>query len=106
MSDEREIIVTQADREAAEALWALDPLVKEDFIQAFARHRINALATAPEAVRLAYGLLWHMRIDREDDNLRLASDARAALLTLLGKDEQVDGITRAKATDGRFTGAA
>ena len=26
-----------------------------------------------EAVRLAYGLLWHMQIDRRDANLRLAS---------------------------------
>lgn len=59
-----------------------------------------------EAVRLAYGLLWHMDIDRRDDNLRLASDARKALATVLTSGEQADGITRAKATDGRFTGAA
>jgi hypothetical protein len=58
------------------------------------------------AITLAYGLLWHMRIDRRDDNLCLASDARAALLTVLSKAEQAIGITQAKATDGRFTGAA
>jgi hypothetical protein len=59
-----------------------------------------------DAVTLAYGLLWHMQIDREDDNLRLASDARKALLGVMSKDDQLRGIDAAKATDGRFTGAA
>lgn len=63
-------------------------------------------ATLPSSVALAYGLLWHMTIDHEDDNLRLASDARKALLSLLSKDEQAEGITWAKLTDARFTGAA
>ena len=58
-----------------------------------------------EAINLAYGLLWHMHIDREDDNLRLASDARQALLSVMTSDDKADGITRAKATDARFTGA-
>lgn len=58
------------------------------------------------AMQLAYGLLWHMSIDREDPNLALASDARKALLSILSKDDQVRGIMAAKATDGRFTGAA
>jgi hypothetical protein len=65
-----------------------------------------AVPDRDQALRLAYGLLWHMRIDRRDDNLRLASDARRALLAVLSKDEQADGIARAKATDARFTGAA
>jgi hypothetical protein len=59
-----------------------------------------------DAVNLAYGLLWHMQIDREDDNLRLASDARKALLSVMSKDDQLRGIDAAKATEGRFTGAA
>lgn len=62
--------------------------------------------TVADAVRLAYGLLWHMHIDRNDDNLRLASDARKALLAVLSKDDQLRGIDAAKMTDGRFTGAA
>ncbi len=57
-------------------------------------------------LRLAYGLLWHMEIDRADENLKLASEARRALFTVLTKDERADGIARAKATDGRMTGAA
>ena len=59
-----------------------------------------------EAVRLAYGLLCHMRIDTTDDNLKLASDARKALLAVISKDDQLRGIDAAKMTDGRFTGAA
>jgi hypothetical protein len=59
-----------------------------------------------DAASLAYGLLWHMQIDREDDNLRLASDARKALLSVMSKDDQLRGIDAAKATEGRFTGAA
>jgi hypothetical protein len=62
--------------------------------------------THADAVRLAYGLLWHMRIDNRDPNLKLASDARKALLTVLSKDDQLRGIDAAKMTDGRFTGAA
>lgn len=58
------------------------------------------------ALNLAYGLLWHMRIDRDNPNLRLASDARRALSSVLSKDDKIDGITRAKMTDARFTGAA
>ena len=58
-----------------------------------------------DAALLAYGLLWHMHIDREDDNLRLASDARRALLEALSKEDQLIAIDRAKATDARFTGA-
>lgn len=60
----------------------------------------------PSAVQLAYGLLWHMHIDREDDNLALASDARKALMEVLSKDDQLRGIDAAKMTDARFTGAA
>ncbi len=59
-----------------------------------------------EALRLAYGLLWHMQIDTTDDNLKLASDARQALLSVMSKDDQLLGIDAAKMTDGRFTGAA
>lgn len=58
------------------------------------------------AINLAFGLLWHMEIDTRNDNLRLASDARKALWAVMSKDDQADGITRAKMTDGRFTGAA
>lgn len=50
-----------------------------------------------EAMRLAYGLLWHMNIDRSDPNLRLASDARRALLAVMSSEEMADGIARAKA---------
>lgn len=67
---------------------------------------MSDLTNHEEAVRLAYGLLWHMQIDRRDANLRLASDARLTLLSTLSKDEQADGIARAKAMDARFTGAA
>ncbi len=59
-----------------------------------------------DSIRLAYGLLWHMQIDREDDNLRLASDARQTLLSIMSKHDQLRGIDLAKATDARFTGAA
>lgn len=59
-----------------------------------------------QGIQLAYGLLWHMRIDRNDPNLALASDARKALLSVMSKDDQLRGINAAKITDGRFTGAA
>ena len=78
----------------------------------FARHRTRALEASQagedlrSAINLAYGLLWHMQIDKRDENLKLASDARAALLSVMTKDNQADGITRAKMTDAKFTGAA
>ena len=50
-------------------------------------------ALIAEAIRLAYGLLWHMRIDTRDDNLKLASDARKALLAVISKDDQLRGLT-------------
>jgi hypothetical protein len=62
--------------------------------------------TVKEAAILAYGLLWHMAIDRNDDNLRLASDARHALLLGLSEADRLRAIDAAKMTDARFTGAA
>jgi hypothetical protein len=62
--------------------------------------------TPMTAIQLAYGLLWHMTIDNHDPNLKLASDARKALLAVMSKDDQLRGIDAAKMTDGRFTGAA
>ncbi len=59
-----------------------------------------------KAINLAYGLLWHMEIDRNGDNLWLASEARKALLAVMSKDDQLRGIDAAKMTDARFTGAA
>jgi hypothetical protein len=50
-----------------------------------------------EAINIAYGLLWHMRIDRRDDNLLLASEARKMLLATMDKGDQAEGISRAKA---------
>lgn len=47
-----------------------------------------------EAIVTAYGLLWKMRIDRNDPNLALASDARTALLGVLSGDDQARGIRR------------
>lgn len=86
-------------------------------VQEVAKHRINhtrpastepadTLAEAGEALELAYGLLWHMKIDNKDINLKLASDARKALLAAIGKEGQLRGIDAAKMTDARFTGAA
>jgi hypothetical protein len=48
------------------------------------------------AAALAYGLLWHMEIDRNKHNLRLASDARKALLHALTADDRKRGIELAK----------
>jgi Lar family restriction alleviation protein len=85
-----------ADIERAQAILAkVRPVAGDDT-------RIAELA----AVQLAYGLLWHMSIDNRDPNLKLASDARKALLSTLSKDGQLRGIDAAKMTDGRFTGAA
>ena len=53
-----------------------------------------------EAVRLLTGKWPHMRIDTTDDNLKLASDARKALLAVISKDDQLRGIDAAKMTDG------
>jgi hypothetical protein len=69
-------------------------------------YRDQGRAEPMAAVRTAYGLLWHMRIDTRDPNLKLASDARKSLLWILDKGDQADGIARAKAMDGCFTGAA
>ena len=65
-----------------------------------------ARAAEASAMRLAYGLLWHMQIDREDANLKLASDARRTLASALGEADRYLGIDAAKMTDARFTGAA
>lgn len=51
------------------------------------------------AIELAYGMLWHMSIDTRDPNLKLASDARKALLSVMDKDAQSRGICSVR-TDG------
>lgn len=48
------------------------------------------------AAELAFGLLWHMRIDRRDPNLRLASDARVALGNAIGHTRKGRGIQAAR----------
>src|SRR3990167_7944118 len=54
---------------------------------------------AHDALVLAYGLLWHMEIDRNDSNLYLASEARKALLAVMTIDDQFRGLEAAKMTD-------
>ncbi len=49
-----------------------------------------------EAMQTAYGLLWSMRIDVQDDNLKKATMARKHLLDFLSKDDQMQGIARAR----------
>jgi len=58
MSEQEQVQVTQADRDAAEALrgspaYALGFYDHTPFVQAFARHRIEATAEALEAMREA-----------------------------------------------------
>lgn len=48
-----------------------------------------------EAAELAYGLLWHMWIDRYTRNGRLASDARIAIGNAIGPDRKRMGLKRA-----------
>lgn len=50
----------------------------------------------PEAVLLAYGLLWHMTIDRRLASDLLASEARRSLVAIIDRDEQSRGIELAK----------
>lgn len=53
--------------------------------------------TAGERERnLAYGLLWLMDIDRRRLNDDLAARARALLFQQMSKDDQADGIMRAR----------
>jgi hypothetical protein len=53
--------------------------------------------TETEAAEFAYGLLWSMRTDRHDPNLRMAADARVALSNVLGMDRKAKGIAAARA---------
>jgi hypothetical protein len=58
MTEQKQVQVTQADRDAAEALrgspaYALGFFDHTPFVQAFARHRIEATAEALEAMREA-----------------------------------------------------
>lgn len=41
------------------------------------------------ALALAYGLLWHMEIDRRDPNLRLASEARTQISNAISGDKTI-----------------
>jgi len=64
MSEQEQVQVTQADRDAAEALrgspaYALGFYDHTPFVQAFARHRIEATAEALEAMREAREALEH-----------------------------------------------
>lgn len=45
-----------------------------------------------DASAMAYGLLWHMYIDRRDPNLRLASEARTQVSSALSMDVKGRGI--------------
>ena len=45
---------------------------------------------------MAWGLLWHMRIDRSDPSLLLASEARVQVGNLLTKDQKGRGIDAAR----------
>lgn len=58
-------------------------------------------ATLPSEVARAYGLLWQMEVDRNDPNLRYASDARQALLSVLSDDERSTGIAWTSMDVGR-----
>lgn len=78
----------------------------QEAIEAYLNLRGIDLNATLEALRLAYGLLWHMRIDTRDDNLRLALDARKTLFAVMSQEERRRGIDAAKMTDGRFIGAA
>jgi len=64
MTEQEQVQVTQADRDAAEALrgspaYALGFYDHTPFVQAFARHRIEATAEALEAMREAREALEH-----------------------------------------------
>lgn len=123
MSGEKLVELYEALRDAANALQAQAKAVthhgsspdlrrKQAAIQEQADAAFSALALTGNVedqnapIRLAYGLLWHMDIDRRSANLCLASDARRALEATLTREEKADGIARAKAADARFTGAA
>lgn len=52
--------------------------------------------TEEEAAELAYGLLWHMWVDRYTRNGRLASDARIALGNAIGPERKRTGLKKAQ----------
>lgn len=56
----------------------------------------HAMNTA-DAIELAYGLIWHVDIDKATERGRCISAARIALLGQLDKAGQARGITAAKA---------
>lgn len=80
------LLTAQAD-ECEQAASALESLLAE---------RVEDREAAEQA-RLAYGLLWLMDIDRRDSKLRLASDARKALLLSMSSADQAAGIAAARA---------
>jgi hypothetical protein len=49
-----------------------------------------------DRVALAWGLLWHMKIDRSDPSLLLASEARMRIGGLLTKEQKAAGIQAAR----------
>lgn len=61
-----------------------------------AAHGQRCDCTKMDAVRLAYGLLWNMHIDRRHPNLRVASDARTQLSNALSRDDKKRGIEMAR----------
>ena len=58
--------------------------------------------TESEAAEFAYGLLWHMGVDRRLPDGRKASDARMALGNAIGPARKGIGIQRAKEWLAKF----
>jgi len=61
-----------------------------------AAHDHKCTCSKQDEIATAYGLLWHMFIDRRDRNLLAASTARTHLSNVLTKEQKQRGIVLAR----------
>jgi hypothetical protein len=95
MTEQEQVQVTQADRDAAKVLWSAEGVgvsMTEDWPKAFARHRIEATAEALEAMREAREALEYCKVEAYRFGYgRIETNAREALTRLTAAIAKIEG---------------